>query len=136
MTMTKYDGIRVGAALGLLASAWLTPWTTFTDLSAHVSISYRAGVFQWPLTAVAVAILAAQTVRGRGVTRWTYQLLLSLVILSGAISIVTALGNMHQANSNTAAGFQQSQWGYGTLLAGVAFIAFLAATLSEQPRKF
>jgi hypothetical protein len=134
MTITKFDRVRFGAAVSLLVAVWLVPWTTFTDASAHVSLSYHAGWFQWPLTAVAVAILVVQTIRDRGDVPWTYPVLLSLVVLSGAISVVTALTNMSHANSNTVAGLQQSQWGYGTLLAGIAFVAFLAATLSEQPR--
>lgn len=119
----------------LLPAAWLVPWTTFTDQSAHVSLSYHAGKFEWPLTAVAVAILVVQTIRDRAIVRGTFSLLLGLFILIGAISAVTALSNMSHANSNTVAGFQQSRWSYGTFLAFVAFVAFLAATLSEQTRR-
>lgn len=133
--MTKFDRIRIGAALVLLPAAWLVPWTTFTDPSVHVSLSYHAGKFEWPLTAVAVAILVVQTIRDRAVVRGTYSLLLGLIILIGAISAVTALSNMSHANSNTVAGFQQSRWSYGTFLAFVAFVAFIAATLSEQTRR-
>jgi hypothetical protein len=133
MTISKFDWVRLGAAVALMAAAWLVPWTTFTDASAHVSLTYHAGGFLWPLTAVTVAILVVQTIRDRGGVRGTYPMLLGLVVLSGAISVLTALTDISHANSNTFAGFQKSQWGYGALLAGVAFVAFLAATLSEQP---
>ena len=133
--MTKFDRIRIGAALALLVAAWLVPWTTFTDPSAHLFLSYHAGEFEWPLTAAAVAILVVQTIRDRCVVRGSHAMLLGLIALVGAISAVTALSNMSHANSNTATGFQQSQWSYGTFMAGVAFVLFLAATLSEQPRQ-
>ncbi|MBW4029480.1 MAG: hypothetical protein HIU57_02220 [Acidobacteria bacterium] len=133
--MTTFDRIRIVAALVMIAAAWLVPWTTFSDPSAHVSLSYHAGKFEWPLTAMAVAILVVQTIRDRGAVRGTYPLLLGLVMLIGAISAVTALSNMSHANANTGTGFQQSQWSYGIFLAVVAFVLFLAATLSEQPRR-
>ncbi len=113
----------------------LIPWTTFTDPSAHVFLSYHAGKFEWPLTAMAVAILVEQTIRDRCILHGSYAMLLSQIALIGATSAVTAPNNMSHANSNTATGFQQSQWSYGTFLAGVAFLLFLAATLSEQPRQ-
>ncbi len=93
------------------------------------------GKFEWPLSATAIAILVLQFVRDRVGVRLTHPLLLGLIVLSGAISAVTALNTMSRANSNIVAGLQQSQWSYGTLLAGVAFVAFLAATLSEQPQR-
>lgn len=131
--MTTFDRIRAGASLVLLVAIWLVPWTTFSDSSARVSLSYGAGGFQWPLTAVVIAIVVVQTIRDRGGVRWAYPMLLGLVILSGALSAVTALADMARANSNTFAGFQQSRWNFGTFLALIASITFLVATLSERP---
>lgn len=71
----------------------LIPWTTFTDPSAHVFLSYHAGKFEWPLTAMAVAILVEQTIRDRCILHGSNAMLLSQIALIGATSAVTAPNN-------------------------------------------